>query len=268
MQEKQRNWPEVLRQFAFSLLSPKQVHANQNAGLLRLPGCLFMVIDHFGKMLFPQIPEMRLIGRLAFPLYAYGIAVGAIYTKHPLRYLQRVVLLALVSQPIYAVALGHTVTEMYAVSFARHPIQSAINFYLKSYVGQPSILVSLSLGLAILLSLRERQWGLALGLYVFCECIASHLDYGIGGIRLMIIFYVFAEHPLLMLAAAVSYMISWARGGQYVFFGQHFAMRIYSLPAIALVCLPVPGRLRLPKWFNYAFYPAHLVILLACEVIF
>ena len=95
---------------------PREVKTNRNTGLIRLIACLCMVIDHAGKMLFPQYPVMRLIGRMAFPLFAYGIAVGAVYTRDPIRYLSRVVLLALISQPLYALGLAHENSAMYASS--------------------------------------------------------------------------------------------------------------------------------------------------------
>ena len=62
-----------------------------------------------------------LCGRHSSPdrLFAYGIAVGAAMTKHPQPYITRVAALALVSQPLYAVALGHTNSAMYAVPFAQ-----------------------------------------------------------------------------------------------------------------------------------------------------
>ena len=87
-------------------LRPAQIKTNQDGALLRLIACICMFIDHAGKMLFPQLTWMRLVGRLAFPLFAYGIAVGAAMTKHPQPYITRVAALALVSQPLYAVALG------------------------------------------------------------------------------------------------------------------------------------------------------------------
>ena len=58
-------------------LRPAQIKTNQDGALLRLIACICMFIDHAGKMLFPQLTWMRLVGRLAFPLFAYGIAVGA-----------------------------------------------------------------------------------------------------------------------------------------------------------------------------------------------
>ena len=131
-----------------SFASPQQVRTNRNSGLLRLIACICMAIDHFGKMCFPNQPWMRLVGRLAFPLFAYGIAVGAVYTSRPAAYFKRIALLALISQPLYALALAHENSAMYAVRFAAHPLKAVWVFYVKSFV-TPSILISLCAGLAL-----------------------------------------------------------------------------------------------------------------------
>ena len=249
------------------LTRPQQVRTNQDTGLIRLIACLCMCIDHAGKMLFPQLTVMREIGRLTFPLFAYGIAVGAVYTKHPERYLSRVVALALVSQPLYAVALAHENAAMYAVSFMRHPVQAAVTFYLNSWQ-KPSILLSLSLGLLLLLCLRGKRWVLALGVYVLCNRMNAQLDYGIHGIHLMLLFYLLCEHPAACFAATFSFMTWWSlQGTGYSFFGHSFAMRVFSLPSVALCCLPMKRHVRLPRWFIYGFYPAHLAALIVlCRV--
>ena len=107
--------PSRLHELLSSMICPQHVKTNQNTSLIRLLACLFMLIDHAGKMLFPRVPEMRLIGRLAFPLFAYGIAVGAVYTRDPLKYLKRIVLLALISQPLYALGLDHAPRTMFSI---------------------------------------------------------------------------------------------------------------------------------------------------------
>lgn len=246
--------------FIQTIVCPTDVRTNRNSGLIKLLACLFMFIDHAGKMLFPQIPEMRLIGRLAFPLFAYGIAVGAVYTRDPVKYLGRIVLLALVSQPLYALGLDHAPRTMFAVSFAERPLEAIRAFYVNSWQ-TPSILVSLALGLCILIAIRRRQWILALGVYMLCTRFSSNLDYGIGGVRLMILFYALCEHPALALPVLSAYMISWSGGSGYTFFGHTFGMRIFALPAVVFACLPLRGNIRLPRWFIYGFYPAHLIAL-------
>ena len=67
-------WP-----FAFT-----SVQLNRDTSLLKLIAMVTMLIDHAGKILFPQLSFMRVVGRLAFPLYAYCIAVGCVYTRNPL----------------------------------------------------------------------------------------------------------------------------------------------------------------------------------------
>ncbi len=245
------------------LTRPQAVRTNQDTGLIRLIALVTMAIDHFGKMCFPNLIIMRVIGRLAFPLFAYGIAVGAVYTKDPMKYLTRVVLLALVSQPLYAVGLAHESRAMYAVSFFENPLGCLWSFYMNSWAMQPSILVSLSLGLAILLCLRERRWVLAVALYVLCERMAGKLDYGINGIRLMLIFYMLCEHPIACLAASFSFMTWWGmQGGGFVsLLGIPFNMRIFAMPSIILCCIPMKRRIQLPRWLIYGFYPAHLAVL-------
>lgn len=64
-----------------SLLRPSQIRTNNDAGLLRLIACVCMCIDHAGKMLFPELTWMRLVGGWLFS-FAYGIAVGAAMTKN------------------------------------------------------------------------------------------------------------------------------------------------------------------------------------------
>ena len=249
-------------------LRPAQIKTNQDGALLRLIACICMFIDHAGKMLFPQLTWMRLVGRLAFPLFAYGIAVGAAMTKHPQPYITRVAALALVSQPLYAVALGHTNNAMYAVPFAQHPLRALYTFYMKSWE-TPSILLPLLLGLLLLLCIRERKYIPALLIYVLCERFSGSLDYGVGGIRLMILFYLFLEYPALCFAVTTAYMLVWALDGRgYPIFGVQFGMRLFAVPAVMLASLPIRRKTQLPKWLTYGFYPAHLIILLILEKIF
>lgn len=238
-----------------SMLCPSRVRLNQNTGLIRLIACICMAIDHFGKMCFPHIPQMRLVGRLAFPLFAYGIAVGAVYTRDPIKYLSRIVLLALISQPLYAIALAHESSAMYAVPLFDNPLLCIWRFYQGSWQ-KPSILMSLALGLCIMICLKKRRWALAFGVYMLCSRFSSDLDYGMNGIHLMLLFYLFAEHPAAALALVSFHMITWAHTT-----GTTFSTQIYALPAGILACLPIKGNLRLPRWFIYGFYPAHLAVL-------
>ena len=58
-----------------------------NGNQIKILACIFMLIDHIGFFLFPEIEILRIIGRLAMPLFAFFIAEGAYYTKNKLKYL-------------------------------------------------------------------------------------------------------------------------------------------------------------------------------------
>lgn len=243
------------------LFAPEHVRTNQNTTLIKLLACVLMAVDHAGKMLFPGVPWLRYIGRLAFPMFAYCIAVGAVYTRNPLRYLSRIAALALISQPLYALALAHENSAMYAVSFAESPLRAAWSFYINSWQ-KPSILLSLLLGLALLCCLRSRQWALAAMVLVLCARFSSNLDYGLNGILLMLLFYLLCPCPPLSLAATCAFLLFyWARGSGYLLLGHPFNMEIYALPALIFVHLPMRRKLNVPRWLLYAFYPAHLAVL-------
>ena len=83
------------------------IAGSTSTGWLKLIALVFMFIDHAGKMCFPAVPEMRILGRIAFPLYCWCMVVGATNTRSFPRYLLRVGLIGLISQPLYMVALHH-----------------------------------------------------------------------------------------------------------------------------------------------------------------
>ena len=58
--------------------APKRVGLNNDTELIKLIAMITMLADHAGKMFFPQYYLFRIVGRLAFPIYAYCIAVGCV----------------------------------------------------------------------------------------------------------------------------------------------------------------------------------------------
>lgn len=246
--------------------APTSVDLNRDTGLLKLIAMIAMLCDHAGKMLFPQYTIMRIIGRLAFPIYAYCIAVGCVYTRNPLKYLSRIVLLALISQPIYAVAMGHSSQSMYAVSFADEPFRAAVNFYVESWTRKPSILMALAVGILIIWTLRERRLVLTAALCLFVWHFKGKLDYGWRGVALMVLFYALCSKWWLSLPCVLAFMLWWGMGsGGYSLFGVSFGMQTFSVLALPLIYIHTNSGIRLPKWLFYAFYPAHLVLIFALD---
>lgn len=248
---------EIINRF----FAPKKPATNTDTNLLKVIAMITMFLDHAGKMLFSGYTVFRVIGRIAFPIYAYCLAIGAVYTRHPMKYVSRLVLLALISQPLYALGLDHANSMMYSVSFAEHPVRAALNFYINSWQ-EPSILFALTCGLILLLMLKQRQYVLALAMMLFCYIVRGSLDYGIKGICLMLLFYLTCEHPLMSVTLVSALMIWWGTsGGGYRLFGVQFAPQMFAITALPLIYIPTNSGVKLPKWLFYAFYPAHLALL-------
>ena len=67
---------------------------------------LTMLIDHIGAVFFPTVLGFRAIGRLSFPLFAFGIAQGVACTRDFRKYFLRILTAAVISQPVYLKTFG------------------------------------------------------------------------------------------------------------------------------------------------------------------
>ena len=61
-------------------MSTKRFGLNNNQ--LKILAIVIMTIDHVGMEIMPQFRILRIIGRLAFPIFAFMIAEGCHHTKN------------------------------------------------------------------------------------------------------------------------------------------------------------------------------------------
>ena len=248
--------------------APKEVKLNKDTNLIKIIAMVTMLIDHAGAVLFPQYRILRIIGRLAFPIYAYCLTVGCVYTHDMVKYVERLLLLALISQPLYAVGLHHDNNLMYAISFAKEPARAALQFYQFSW-NIPSIYLALLLGVLIIWSIRERRLIVTAALALLVWLIERKLmsfSYGWKGIVLMVLFYLFCDKPLLSFPIVAAFMFWWGRqSGGFNLWGVSFGTQMFALLALPLIYIPMHSGLRLNKWIFYFFYPAHLLLILLLD---
>ena len=245
--------------------APREVKLNRDTNFIKIAAMVAMFIDHAGKMLFPQYRVMRIIGRLAFPIYAYCLSVGVVHTRDFVRYVERMLFLALISQPLYAVAMGHSNQTMYLYSFTEKPLQAAVQFYTYSW-NKPSILLALIVGLVAIWSIRERRLVLTLAIAVLTWLIQDKLDYGWKGVVLMVLFYLFCDKPLLSFPLVVAFMFWWGTlSSGYRLFSVRFGTQMFALMALPFIYIPMHTGIKLNKWVFYLFYPAHLVVILLLD---
>lgn len=75
---------------------------------IKLLAAVLMLIDHIGVIFFPTVVAFRLIGRFSFPLFILLLVDGEKYTRNSEKYGLRLLLLGLLSQPIFQLVFNST----------------------------------------------------------------------------------------------------------------------------------------------------------------
>lgn len=84
---------------------------------LKTLACIFMLIDHMGTIIFPQYILFRIIGRLAFPIFAWMITIGYEHTTNPINYMKRLGVFAVISQVPFSLAFGYKELNIFFTLF-------------------------------------------------------------------------------------------------------------------------------------------------------
>ncbi|CAA9339124.1 hypothetical protein AVDCRST_MAG94-2235 [uncultured Leptolyngbya sp.] len=205
---------------------------------LKVLAALLMVVDHIGLVL--EVEWLRIVGRFSFPLFAWLLVQGAKHTQNWHKYQKRLLMLAIASQPIYAL-------------------------FIKSLLPLNPVF-QLWLGLILVRLIQEQQMTLLLGVAII-GVAAFFVDYHYYGIGLV---YLLASCPYLLknLADQVDSRVNlllWIGGFAVLHFQYALShpLQIYALPFVILLPLLNTVRDRGPKarWF-YWFYPLHFVPLI------
>lgn len=69
-----------------------------NSYHLKIIALLTMIVDHIGFIFFPDESYLRIIGRVAFVLYAFMLVEGFFYTKNFIKYFSKLTLWAILSE--------------------------------------------------------------------------------------------------------------------------------------------------------------------------
>ncbi len=258
------------------------------SAILKLIALIAMTLDHTAKIigqgdliiLFPDVPlsstafildTMRCIGRLAFPIFAFLIAEEVVMTRSLPRYLGRLALFTIISEPFYYFAFTPEAT---AAGLLRH--FTCLRF--------TSVFATFTL--SVLMTLLFRLAGAKLGrkaplVYVpvtvagllFAERI--HCDYGALGVLLVILLYLAGSRGQKTAVICVWSILLYIVRQIYDGFGFHLSYLsvwsvLYCLAAMSsavLLWFYNGKRGRQSKWLFYIYYPAHLLVLKLVDIL-
>ena len=229
-----------------------------SGNMLKIIATLAMIFDHAGVILFPEINILRIIGRIAFPIYALMLAEGCVHTKNRLRYFFTIFSLGVGCQIVYyihdnsmymgiLITFSLSILVVYALQYMKTAMFDPESSFMKRWF---STFIFLSV---------------IAGVYILNEIF--HIDYGFWGCLAP------AFASLLKAPRSCTSTIR-EKIDRQLFHVLMFAICLviiscvsdknqpYSLLAIPLLMLysGKRGKAKMKSFF-YIFYPAHLVAL-------
>lgn len=199
--------------------------SNNKNDILKVIGLVSMTFDHIGMLLFPHIFWFRVVGRIAFPIFAYHVAIGVKNTESIAKYAFRVLIFACLTQPIYKLAVG-----------------SGLN-----------IMFDLFIGIVVLGLIRQKQKGyLVLACAVALAWSMCKQGYGWYGTVCIIAFYYMEEDVKLVSVVFIAISIV------SVFYSPNYVQG-FAVLALPFILFKTNVMVKVPKYFFYGYYPVHLL---------
>lgn len=202
-----------------------------NTFTLKMIAIVAMLIDHVGAVLLPQYRILRLIGRIAFPIFTYTLVEGFIHTHDVKKYMMRMGVLALISEIPFDLAFTGKLLEF----------------------GHQNVFFSLFLGLLMLYLMKKAPNELHSLLSVLAILFVARylrVDYGYNGLLMVFWYYHYRDNNLMKILG-IAFINAFLMGGS----------QIYALFALIPILLHNGERGPKCKGFFYGFYPVHLLVI-------
>lgn len=209
---------------------------------LKLIALVSMLLDHIGAVLTAApVPyyALRLIGRIAFPIFCFLLVEGFLHTKNLTKYAIRLFLFALISEIPFDLAFHHTL------------------FYNEFQ----NVFFTLLIGLMVIAALHRLELFFADKSLAYLICRAVVLvtgmaaawflktDYSYFGVLAIALLYTFCMKKTSAAAAACFFLCFSS------------PMEITAFIAVPLIGVYNGNRGLALKYVFYFFYPVHLLIL-------
>ena len=236
------------------------VQTNRDTGLLKIIAFVTMAIDHIGYVFFPQYMWLRVIGRLAFPIFAYCLALGCVYTKNPKKYALRLLLFAVLSEIPFDLMYGGTWFYPFHQNVIWTLLMGLLGIHLMEKVRKTQKIWKYLAVAAIVV---------IIGMILGTLCM---VDYYGAGVLMVFIFYFFRGRKWWCLLGQILalYWVNVEMLGGLMYpvslFGVEFELcqQGFALLALIPICLYRGRQGYHSKPFQYscyAFYPVHMLLL-------
>lgn len=227
---------------------------------LKIIAMITMLVDHVGDAYIKHFSWMNLIGRIAFPIFAFQISEGYTHTKNLKKYFIRLFLFAIISQ----------VPFMLFDSLFTEGIN--LNIFFTLFVGLLAIFITdkiTSMSFSTLFRSEKSKnifkYFLSIFIAIILGIVAEicHFDYGFFGIAIIYMFYLFRNNKPAMIisfitACVLHFGINMILYGHYL---TYIILALFTILPIIFIAFYNGKQGRKIKYLLYLFYPVHLTIL-------
>lgn len=227
--------------------------------ILKVIAIITMLIDHVGNAYFKQATIMNLIGRFAFPIFAFQISEGYVHTKNLKKYFLRLFLFALISQ-IPFMLFNSLFTNNFKLNIFCTLLVGLLSIFIYDKISNCNFQLSKNKNV----NLKLKQC-FSILIIIFLSILAEvcHFDYGFFGIAIIFLFYLFRSNKFEMVISFITvciikYAIDIILYGYNIFY---ILFCLFTILPIVFICIYNGKQGKKVKYLLYLFYPAHLLIL-------
>lgn len=227
--------------------------------VLKCIAIITMLIDHTSIAYFGYTTLFNVIGRFAFPIFAFQISEGYIHTNNLKKYFIRLFLFAIISQIPFMLFNSMLIDNF------------SFNIFGTLFVGLLAIWLYDKIANCDFELTKNKRFNLIINkAFGFISVIlfgiiseVCHFDYGFWGVAIIFLFYFFKNDKIGMVIFYITACII-KYGIDIIIYGYHYLyvlLCIGTILPIIFICLYNGKQGKKIKYLLYAFYPVHLLIL-------
>jgi len=211
---------------------------------LKIIAIIAMTCDHIGKQILPDMAFLQIIGRIAFPIFAYMIAEGCFYTRNRKKHLLMLATVAIGCQVVYFVFMR----SLYQCILVTFSLSVMLIYIVDNAMKKRTFknFVYVFIAFAVVYVLTE----ILPDVLIYTDFA---IDYGLVGVLLPVFVYMAEKkRDKLIVSALMLVGLAMIIGG----------IQWYSLLALPLLMLynGEKGKARIKNFF-YIYYPLHLAVI-------
>ena len=227
---------------------------------LHIIAMICMLCDHLWGTIIPGNDWLTCIGRIAFPIFAFLLVEGYFHTKDLRKYVYRLLLVAVLSEIPFDLAMGSRVF---------YPVHQNVLWSFLISMGllhlNEKAKATHKLWKRILIGILTVLLGSVIG-------IITMVDYYHAGILMVLVFYFFRQRKWWSYIGQfvclwyINMEILGGFGYEFQFWGQTFFFTRQGLALLALIPIwfyrgKQGYHSKMAQYACYAFYPLHLLVL-------